>query len=54
MDYPENLSFIIQKEKYISFDNFIIAVEKIYNYIYDLMPLFISLKASLNIIRNEK
>ena len=54
MDYPGNLSTIIQKEKYISFDNFLKAVEKVYNYKYNLMPLFISLKASLNVIRNEK
>ena len=54
MDHPGNLSFIIQKEKYISFDNFLKAVEKVYNYKYNLMPLFISLKASLNVIRNEK
>ena len=54
MDYPGNLSTIIQKEKYISFDNFNKAVEKVYNYKYNLMPLFISLKTSLNINRNEK
>jgi len=54
MGHPGNLSFVIQKEKYISFDNFISAVEKVYNYKYNLLPLFISLKTSVNIIRNEK
>ena len=54
MGHPGNLSSIIQKEKYISFENFITAVECVYNYKYNLMPLFVSLKASLNINRNEK
>ena len=54
MGHPGNLSAIIQKEKYISFDNFISAVEKVYNYKYNLLPLFISLKTSVNIIRTEK
>ena len=54
MGHPGNLSFVIQKEKYISFDNFISAVEKVYNYKYNLLPLFISLKTSVNIVRNEK
>ena len=54
MGHPGNLSLVIQKEKYINFNNFLLAVEKIYNYKYNLMPLFISFKASLNINRNEK
>ena len=54
MGHPGDLSSVIQKEKYISFDNFIKAVQKVYNYKYSLMPLFISLKTSLNINRNEK
>ena len=54
MGHPGNLSEIIQKEKYICFDNFINAVQNVHNYKYSLMPLFISLKTSLNINRNEK
>ena len=54
MGYPGNLSLVIQQEKYISFKKFITAVENVYNYKYSLMPLFISLKYSLNINRNEK
>jgi hypothetical protein len=54
MGHPGNLSKIIEKEKYISFDNFISAVQNVYDYKYSLMPLFISLKTSLNINRNEK
>lgn len=54
MGYPGNLSYIFQKEKYISFNDFISAVTRVYNYKYDLFPLFISLKKSLNINRTEK
>ena len=54
MRHPGNLSLVIQQEKYISFKKFLTAVENVYNYKYSLMPLFISLKYSLNINRNEK
>jgi hypothetical protein len=54
MRHPGNLSLVIQQEKYISFKKFLSAVENVYNYKYSLMPLFISLKYSLNINRNEK
>ena len=54
MRHPGNLSYILEEEKYISFGHFMSAVEKIYNYKYSLMPLFISLKYSLNLNRNEK
>ena len=54
MGHPGNLSLVIQKEKYINYNNFLSAVQKIYNYKYSLIPLFISFKASLNIKRNEK
>ena len=54
MGHPGNLALVIQQEKYISFKKFISAVENVYNYKYSLMPLFISLKYSLNINRNEK
>ena len=54
MGHPGELNVIMQKEKYINFDNFISAVEKVYNYKYNLLPLFISLKTSLNIVRSEK
>ena len=54
MKHPGNLLYVIQEEKYINFNHFISAVERIYNYKYSLMPLFISLKYSLNLNRNEK
>lgn len=54
MRHPGNLSYILQEEKYIHFNHFSSAVKQIYNYKYSLMPLFISLKYSLNLNRNEK
>ena len=54
MRHPGNLSYILQEEKYINFGHFLTAIKRIYNYKYSLMPLFISLKYSLNLNRNEK
>ena len=54
MRHPGNLSYVLQEEKYINFNHFMSAVKRIYNYKYSLMPLFISLKYSLNLNRNEK
>ncbi len=54
MRHPGNLSYVLQEEKYINFNHFMSAVKRIYNYKYSLMPLFISLKYSLNLMRNEK
>ena len=54
MRHPGNLSYVLQEEKYINFNHFMSAVKKVYNYKYSLLPLFISLKYSLNLNRNEK
>ena len=54
MKHPGNLSNIIQEEKYINFNQFLSAVEKVYQYKFNLMPLFISLKKSLTTKRGEK
>ena len=54
MKHPGNLSDIIQEEKYINFNQFLSSVEKVYQYKFDLMPLFISLKKALSTIRGEK
>jgi hypothetical protein len=54
MRHPGNLSYVLEEEKYINYGHFLSAIKKIYNYKYSLMPLFISLKYSLNINRNEK
>ena len=54
MRHPGNLSYVLQEEKYINFNHFMSAVKRIYNYKYSLMPLFISLKYSLNLNRSEK
>ena len=54
MKHPGNLSEIIQEEKYIHFEQFKSAVEKVYKYKFDLMPLFISLKQAIKTKRGEK
>ena len=54
MRHPGNLSYVLHFEKYINFNQFIAAIKRIYNFKYSLMPLFISLKYSLNLNRNEK
>ena len=54
MKHPGNLSNIIQEEKYINFNQFLNSVEKVYQYKFDLMPLFISLKKALSTVRGEK
>ena len=54
MKHPGNLSEIIQEEKYIHFEQFKSAVEKVYQYKFDLMPMFISLKHAISTKRGEK
>ena len=54
MRHPGNLSYVLHFEKYINFNQFIASIKRIYNFKYSLMPLFISLKYSLNLNRNEK
>ena len=54
MKHPGNLSTIIQEEKYINFNQFLSAIEKVYQYKFDIMPLFISLKKALSTKRGEK
>ena len=54
MKHPGNLSNIIQEEKYINYNQFLSAVEKVYQYKFDIMPLFISLKKALSTTRGEK
>ena len=54
MRHPGNLSYILHEEKYINFNHFNTAIKRVYNYKYSLIPLFISLKYSLNINRTEK
>ena len=54
MKHPGNLSNIIQEEKYINFNRFLSAIEKVYQYKFNLIPLFISLKKALSATRGEK
>lgn len=54
MKHPGNLSNIIQEEKYINFNQFFSAVQKVYQYKFDLMPMFISLKKALSTKRGKK
>jgi hypothetical protein len=54
MNYPGELSNIINEQKYINFNQFILAVKKVFNYKFDLIPLFITLKRALKSKRHEK
>ena len=54
MKHPGNLANVIQEEKYINFKQFLNAVQKVYNYKFGLMPLFISMKRVLKTKRREK
>ena len=54
LKHPGDLNSIIEEEKYINFEQFKNAVEKVYQYKFDLMPMFISLKHALNTKRWEK
>ena len=54
MKHPGNLAIVFQQEKYINFKQFLNAVQKVYNYKFGLMPLFISMKRVLKTKRREK
>ena len=54
MKHPGKLSEVFEEEKYVNFNQFKSAVEKVYQYKFDLMPMFISLKQAINTKRGEK
>ena len=54
MKYPGNLSEIIQEQKYITFEQFLSSVQKVYHYKFNLIPLFVSFKKVLSTVRGEK
>ena len=51
---PGNLNIVLQKEKYISFDQFHNSLIKIKNYKYEIIPCFMNIKKCLYYKRIEK
>ena len=54
LNFPGQLRRVFQEEKCINFNQFLNGVTKLYNYKYDMIPLFINLKKCLYIKKNEK
>ena len=54
LHYPGQLRNIFQEEKCINFNQFLNGITKLYNYKYDIIPLFINLKNCLFIKKKEK
>ena len=54
MNEPGGLGSILQKEKYVNFDDFFKCLEKIPNYKYEIIPCFINIKKCLYNQRKEK
>ena len=54
LNFPGELRSVFQEEKCINFIQFLNGVTKLYNYKYDMIPLFVNLKNCLYIKKNEK
>ena len=54
MNFPGELGKIFQEQKYINFNQFLNSFIQLYNYKYDVIPLFINLKKCLTITKKEK
>ena len=54
MNEPGGLGSILQKEKYVNFDDFFKCLEKIPNYKYEIIPCFINIRKCLYNQRKEK
>ena len=54
MNFPGQLGKILHDEKYINFNQFLESFTRLYNYKYDILPLFINLKQSLFTEKREK
>ena len=54
MNFPGELGKIFQEQKYINFNQFLNSFIQLYNYKYDVIPLFINLKKCLSITKKEK
>lgn len=54
MKYPGELNKLFLEERYVSFEDFFRAVEKIPNYKFILVPLFVGFKKCIMTFKNEK
>ena len=54
LKYPGNLEKVLYEEKYINFQQFFNSILKVFNYKYDLIPLFVTLKKCLLTVKKEK
>ena len=54
MKYPGELNKLFLEERYVSFEDFFSAVEKIPNYKFILVPLFVGFKKCILTFKNEK
>ena len=54
MNLPGELGKIFHEQKYINFNQFLNSFIQLYNYKYDVIPLFINLKKCLTITKKEK
>ena len=54
MGFPGQLGKTLHDEKYINFQQFLESFTQLYNYKYDILPLFVNLKASLFVEKKEK
>ncbi len=54
MNFPGELGKIFLEQKYINFNQFLNSFIQLYNYKYDVIPLFINLKKCLTITKKEK
>ena len=54
LKYPGNLEKVFYEEKYINFQQFYKSVLKVFNYKYDLLPIFVSFKKCLLTMKKEK
>ncbi len=54
LKHPGNLEKVLYEEKYINFQQFFNSILKVFNYKYDLIPLFVTLKKCLLTVKKEK
>ena len=54
MGFPGQLGKTLHDEKYINFQQFLESFTQLYNYKYDIIPLFVNLKKSLFVKKKEK
>ena len=54
LSFPGELGDVFHEQKYINFNQFLTSFTKLYNYKYDIIPLYINIKVCLNVKKKEK